>query len=133
VLRGKIRSGNITGSVQNFPALSMVCGEFEVFKSTESEADPFKYNPTPVLIDLRTHVLSGRPVQNLVRDSLHGAGVELTDADLDFLIGKGGFLILIDSLNELPDPADARLFHTFFNQDAGNFALVVSQVDLIRC
>jgi len=71
-------------------------------------------------------------VQNLVRDSLHGAGVELTDADLDFLIGKGGFLSLIDSLNELPDPADARLFHTFFNQDAGNFALVVSQVDLIR-
>jgi hypothetical protein len=88
--------------------------------------------PVPVLIDLRTHVLSGRKVQDLVRDALHGAGVELADADLDFLIGKGGFLILVDSLNELPDPADARLFHTFFNQDAGNFVLIASQVDLIR-
>jgi hypothetical protein len=68
----------------------------------------------PVLIDLRTHVLSGRKIQDLVRDALRGAGVELADGDLDFLIGKGGFLILVDSLNELPDPADARLFHTFF-------------------
>jgi hypothetical protein len=59
-----------------------------------------------VLIDLRTHVLSGRKVQDLVRDALHGAGVKLTDGDLDFLIGKGGFLILVDSLNELPDPDD---------------------------
>ncbi len=42
MLRGKIRSGKITGSVQNYPALSMVFGEFEVFKSTESEADPNK-------------------------------------------------------------------------------------------
>jgi hypothetical protein len=80
--------------------------------------------PAPVLIDLRTHVLSGRKVQDLVRDALHGAGVELVDGDLDFLIGKGGFLILVDSLNELPDPADARLFHTYFNRDAGNFVLV---------
>src|ERR1700730_3458363 len=63
---------------------------------------------------------------------LRGASVELADTDLDFLISKGGFLILVDSLNELPDPADARLFHTFFNQDAGNLVLVASQVDLIR-
>ena len=40
MLRGKIRSGKITGPVQNYPALSMVFGDFEVFKSTESEADP---------------------------------------------------------------------------------------------
>jgi hypothetical protein len=88
--------------------------------------------PAPVFIDLRTHVLSGRKVQDLIRDALRGAGVELADGDLDFLIGKGGFLILVDSLNELPDPDDARLFHTFFNQDAGNYVLVASQVDLIR-
>jgi hypothetical protein len=87
--------------------------------------------PVPVLIDIRTHVLSGRSVKDLVRDVLHGAGVELADGDLDFLIAKGGFLILVDSLNELPDPSDARLFHTFFNQDANNLVLVASQVDLI--
>ena len=68
--------------------------------------------PAPMLIDLRTHVLRGRNVQDLVRDALRGAGVELADGDIDFLISKGGFLILADSLNELPDPADARLFHT---------------------
>jgi hypothetical protein len=88
--------------------------------------------PAPVLIDLRTHVLSGRKVQDLIRDAFRGARVELADGDLDFLIGKGGFLILVDSLNELPDPDDARLFHTFFYQDAGNYVLVASQVDLIR-
>jgi ligand-binding sensor domain-containing protein len=88
--------------------------------------------PAPVSIDLRTHVLRGREVQALVRDVLRGACVELTDGDLDFLIRKGGFLILVDSLNELPDSEDARLFHTFFNQDVGNFVLIASQMDLIR-
>jgi ligand-binding sensor domain-containing protein len=87
----------------------------------------------PVLIDLRIHALSGdRKVQDLIRDSLRGAGVELADPDIDFLVGKGGFLILVDSLNELPDTGDARVFHTFLNQDARNFVLVASQVDLIR-
>ena len=35
-------------------------------------------------------------------------------------------------MNELPDPNDARQFHTFFNQDAGNLSLIASQIDLIR-
>lgn len=87
--------------------------------------------PAPILIDLRTHVLSGRSVSDLVRDALRGAGVELSDADLEFLIRKGGFLILIDSLNELSNLADARLFHTFFNQDAYNRVIIASQQDLI--
>jgi ligand-binding sensor domain-containing protein len=88
--------------------------------------------PLPVLIDLRTHVLSGRAVKDLIRDALRGGGVELTDGDIDFLVGKGGFLILVDSLNELPNRADASLFHTFFNQDAKNEILIASQLDLIR-
>ena len=54
--------------------------------------------PAPLLIDLRTNVLSGRKVQDLVRDALRGAGVELDDGDLDFLINKGNFLILVDLL-----------------------------------
>ncbi len=88
--------------------------------------------PLPVLIDLRTHVLTGRAVQDLVLDALRGGGVELSDGDLAFLIAKGGFLILVDSLNELPNPADAQLFHTFFNRDAHNLTLIASQLDLIR-
>src|SRR5208283_5022328 len=88
--------------------------------------------PLPVAIDLRTHVLTGRAVQDLVLDALRGGGVELSDSDLGFLIAKGGFLILVDSLNELPDQADAQLFHTFFNRDAHNRTLIASQLDLIR-
>jgi len=88
--------------------------------------------PVPLLIDLRTNVLTDRTVQDLVRDALRGAGVELENGVLDFLIGKGGFLILVDSLNELPKPDDARRFHTFFSQDANNFVLIASQVDLLR-
>jgi hypothetical protein len=57
---------------------------------------------------ISARMLSGRKVQDLVRDALRGAGVELADGDLDFLISKGGFLILVDTLNELPDPADAQ-------------------------
>jgi ligand-binding sensor domain-containing protein len=87
--------------------------------------------PVPVLIDLRTHVLSGRKVQDLIRDTLRKSDLELSDADLDFLIWKGGFLILVDSLNELPNIADARLFHTFLNQDPHNLVLIASQQDLI--
>jgi hypothetical protein len=88
--------------------------------------------PLPVLIDLRTYVLTGRTVLDLFLDALHGGGVELSDSDLHFLIGKGGFLILVDSLNELPNPADAQLFHMFFNRDAHNRALIASQSALIR-
>jgi ligand-binding sensor domain-containing protein len=88
--------------------------------------------PAPVLIDLRTHVLSGRGLQDLICDALRGGGVELSDGDLGFLIRKGNFLILVDSLNELPDAADARFLHTYFNQDSGNLTLVTSQADLLR-
>ena len=54
--------------------------------------------PAPVLIDLRTNVLSGRKVQDLIRDALRGAGVELDDGNLDFLISKGDLLILVELL-----------------------------------
>jgi len=35
-------------------------------------------------------------------------------------------------LNELPNPVDAQLFHTFFNRDAYNRTLIASQLDLIH-
>jgi hypothetical protein len=88
--------------------------------------------PVPILIDLRTNVLSGRKVQELIRDALNGGGVELADADVDFLLRKGGFLIMFDSLNELPNPTDAQQFHSFLHQNARNRVLIASQVDLIR-
>jgi ligand-binding sensor domain-containing protein len=88
--------------------------------------------PLPVLIDLRTNALSGRAIQDLICDVLRGGGVELTDSDLYFLLDKGDFLILIDSLNELPDPADVNRVHTYLNRDAHNRNLIASQFDQIR-
>ncbi len=88
--------------------------------------------PIPVLIDLRTQVLKDRQVRELVRDTLISGGLELGESEIDFLLGKGGFLILFDSLNELPNPADALLFNTFFVQYPDNRILIASQVDLIR-
>jgi hypothetical protein len=92
----------------------------------------------PVLIDLRTSPIAGRDVKALIRDALRGGGaqplkgrVELPDAILDHLIGQGGFILLIDSLNELADWKDAQAFHPFFNDDAANYAILASQVDLL--
>jgi hypothetical protein len=94
----------------------------------------------PVLIDLRTCPIAGRDVEAVIRDALRGGGerpvegggVELPDAILDHLIRKGGFILLIDSLNELADWKDAAAFHPFFNRDAANYAIVASQVDLLE-
>ena len=86
----------------------------------------------PVLLDLRTHPLAGQPVEALIRDALKGGQVELPDDLLDYLIRKGGFLLLIDSLNELADRAAAEAFHPFLNRDAGNFLIMASQVDLLQ-
>ena len=70
MLRRKIRGGKITGPVQNCPALSMVFGEFEVFKSTESEADPLWAPPS----ELRTNCMGhDRGQQRQLRSTLLNA------------------------------------------------------------
>jgi hypothetical protein len=56
--------------------------------------------------------------------------VELPNSILDFLIGKGGFLILVDGLNECPQAAKALV--AFINANAHNTLIVVSQIDLLH-
>ena len=54
----------------------------------------------------------------------------MPDDVLDFLIRKGGFLVLLDAVNELRGAADA--LKPFLNRDAGNFVLMASQTDVLR-
>lgn len=93
----------------------------------------------PVFIDLRTSPVTNRDLGALVRDALRGgghthktSGVELPAPILDHLITKGGFILLIDSLNELPRREDVQALHPFFNREAANFTIIASQVDLLE-
>lgn len=94
----------------------------------------------PVLLDLRTHPIAGREVEDLIRDALRGGGgrrlrsggVEVPDSVLDHLVRKGGFILLIDSLNELPGREEVQSLHPFFNRDASNYTVIASQADLLE-
>jgi ligand-binding sensor domain-containing protein len=91
-----------------------------------------KFQYLPILIDLRTSPVASRSVEQLVHDALEGGQVELPDDQLEFLIGKGGFLLLIDSVNEAPSEAVAAAFHPFLNRHAGNAVIMASQVDVLE-
>ena len=85
----------------------------------------------PVLLDAPTHLGRKGDLADALKDALRRDGkVELPDDALDFLIRKGGFLILVDGLNELPGAADA--LKPFLNRDAGNAVLMASQMDIRR-
>jgi hypothetical protein len=87
----------------------------------------------PLLLDLRTAPLVEGGIEALLRGALQGAGVELPTDALDFLIRKGRFLLLLDSLNEVPDvTALKNALHTFLQRDAHNWILVASQLDLLE-
>jgi len=90
------------------------------------------YPYLPILIDLRTSPVASRSVEQLLRDALKGGQVELPDDQLDFLIAKGGFLLLIDSVNEAPAQAVAAAFHPFLNRDTDNAVIMASQVDVLE-
>jgi NACHT domain len=86
----------------------------------------------PLLLDLRTTPIAGQSVEAFIRGALTGGGVELPPTILDFLIHKGRFLRLIDSLNEVQDvTALKNILHMFLNQDAYNWVVMVSQLDLL--
>jgi hypothetical protein len=85
----------------------------------------------PVLINAPTHLGGKGDLADALKDALRRDGkVELPDDVLDFLIRKGGFLVLVDALNELPGAADA--LKPFLNRDAGNAVLMASQTDVLR-
>jgi len=84
----------------------------------------------PVLIDLGSHPPGDKDFSRLILNELRGADVELPDDTLLFFLEKGGFLVLIDSLNEVHnETALAQMLHTFLNRDARNRIILASQTD----
>ena len=85
----------------------------------------------PVLVNAPTHLATGETLAGAVKTVLRRSGkVELPDSILDFLIGKGGFLILVDSLNECPQAG--RALTSFLNADASNTVIIASQTDVLH-
>ena len=85
----------------------------------------------PILVNAPTHLAGGETLMDAVKTVLRRDGkVELPESILDFLISKGGFLVLVDSLNECPK-ADKALT-SFLNADANNIVVVASQIDTIQ-
>ena len=86
----------------------------------------------PLLIDLHTHPLSGRQIEESIADELKGHGVELTNEMLRFWLNKGGFLILVDSLNEVDSAVIQNDLQSFLNRDFHNRIIMASQLDLLE-
>jgi ligand-binding sensor domain-containing protein len=86
----------------------------------------------PLLIDLRTHPLAGRQVEDIIADELKGHGLELPDETLRFWLKKGGFLILVDSLNEVDSKVIKNELQAFLNRDFHNRIVMASQLDLLE-
>jgi ligand-binding sensor domain-containing protein len=115
------RSG--TGKSVLLQRILQVCGRAFLYGN---------YRYLPILIDLRTSPVASRTVEQLIHDGLKGGQVELPEDQLDFMIVKGGFLLLIDSINEAPSEAVAAAFHPFLNRSADNAVIMASQVDVLE-
>jgi ligand-binding sensor domain-containing protein len=83
----------------------------------------------PLLIDLRTQPLGGRQLEDVIADELKGHGVELPDDMLRFWLKKGGFLLLVDSLNEVDSKVIKNDLQAFLNRDFHNRIIMASQLD----
>jgi hypothetical protein len=86
----------------------------------------------PVLVDLRTAAIAGRSFEAVVQDELAGGGVELPADVLAFLLRKGGFLFLVDSINEIEAFTVKSTFHPFLMRDARNRVIFAGQQDVVE-
>ena len=85
----------------------------------------------PVLLNAPIHLPGAESLSEAIKLALRREGnLELPDSALDYLLRKGGFLVLIDSLNEYPDARQKIV--DFINADPNNYLLVASQTDLLR-
>jgi sugar lactone lactonase YvrE len=86
----------------------------------------------PVLLDLRTRPIGGRKVEEVISEELKGHGLELPNDIIQFFLQKGGFLIMVDSLNEVDVNLVKNEFQAFLNRNAHNRVLMASQLDLLE-
>ncbi len=121
---------NLLDSVAKLGRFSLILGRSGTGKSVlmtrirNTAAARFGQADLPVLVNAPTHLAGGETLVAAVKIVLRRYGkIELPDRLLDFLIGKGGFLILVDSLNECPQAA--RELVSFVNADANNPSLLL--------
>jgi ligand-binding sensor domain-containing protein len=87
----------------------------------------------PLLIDLRTHPLAGRQMEDLIVDELKGHELrDLPEDMLKFWTRKGGLLLLVDSLNEVGSKVIKNEFQAYLNRDRHNRIVMASQLDLLE-
>jgi ligand-binding sensor domain-containing protein len=89
-------------------------------------------NEIPVLVNLRTEWVEGQTVVSLIRNIFAGENVELPEDVFTFLIQKGGFLFLLDSLNEVVPENVKRTFYPFTTANSRNRLLFAGQTDLLQ-
>lgn len=89
-------------------------------------------NLVPLHIDLRRQPFTGQPIEQLMHESLAGGNVALPEETLDHLIKKGGFLLLIDSLSEVPADKIRDAVQPFLNRNANNKVLLFSEYDMLK-
>lgn len=88
--------------------------------------------PIPILLDLRTHATPAHDIAVLVIDAIKRAGVELPDRVLARLLDRGGFLVLIDALDDLEDARAGAALHAYLSRNSRNLVLIASRRDLVR-
>jgi HEAT repeat protein/energy-coupling factor transporter ATP-binding protein EcfA2 len=86
----------------------------------------------PILLDLKQSSLAEKRFEDLIRNQLTGGGVELPDKILDDLIQKGGFLLLIDSLNEVEGKPIIDHLRQYLERNLKNRIVLASQHDVLE-
>jgi ABC-type branched-subunit amino acid transport system substrate-binding protein/ubiquinone/menaquinone biosynthesis C-methylase UbiE len=87
----------------------------------------------PLLVDLRRHAVHDTSdLTDMIVDELVGSGVELKKEVLDFLLDKGGFLVLIDSLSEVDTSVLVKLLTPFLTRRRNIFITLAVQVDPLK-
>lgn len=89
-------------------------------------------NEMPLLINMRTDWSKGQTISSTIKSVVSGEGVELPLDVVEFFVAKGGFLILIDSLNEVDTASGGEVLNTFLTSNSRNRVLIASQIDTLQ-
>ncbi len=69
-----------------------------------------------MLLDLRASLPESSSVISLVRNVLRGGSVEIPDDVIEFMLRRGSFLLLVDSVNEARIDDVKKTFQPFLTQ-----------------
>lgn len=86
----------------------------------------------PLFLNLRTDWVAGLSITDMVANALRGVGVELSSDVIAFMVGKGNFLLLVDSLNEVDSAGSRSTLLPFLASNGAARILIASQRDSIE-